>query len=150
VRIVQRISRLNRRLGCWPAMGRAKHDDRGSWSPVPRPVEPDGSASQAARLVAATIGSAVVGVTTFVALGLGMLSPMATGSCETESDPACVNEGKYATLLIVGPVVLGAATLVAVWFRAMRRPRLIWFVVWALLLAATFLTANSLAGGELL
>jgi ammonia channel protein AmtB len=99
--------------------------------------------------LAATIGSALVVVTTCAALILGMLSPMAADSCGPGStEPECVNEGKYAALLTVGPAVLGVAALGAVWFRARRRPRLIWFVVWAPLLAAIFLMGNSLAGGK--
>jgi hypothetical protein len=112
--------------------------------------KPDRSVSPSSRLMAATIGSAVVAATTCAAFGLGMLSPMATDSCGSGStEPECVNEGTYAALLTVGPTVLGAAVLGAVWFRAMHRPRLIWFAVWPPLLVAIFLRGNSLAGGNL-
>ena len=104
-----------------------------------------------ARLAAARVGSAVVAATTGVALVLGMLSPMAADACGPgAAEPECVNEGAYAALLTVGPVVLGAATLGAVWFRAGRRPRLAWFAPWVPLLAAIVVVGNSLAGGKVL
>ncbi|HEY8527433.1 MAG TPA: hypothetical protein VIL48_20875 [Acidimicrobiales bacterium] len=123
------------------------HDPSAPSAPPSRPAP---SASPARRL-AAVAGSVAVVAVTVLALGLGLLSPMASDSCGPEStEPECVNEGTYTTLLTLGPVALGAAALVAVWFRARGRPRPEWLVPWAVLLAAVLATGNALAGGKVL
>jgi hypothetical protein len=128
------------------------HDDSGGIPPRTPPwPDPARPTRTSVRQVVAAVGTLVVAKVTIVAVFLGMMSPMATGSCGPEStEPHCVNEHTYAALLTLGSLVLGAAVLSAVWIGATGRPRLVWFAPWAPLLVAIFLVAHYVvAGGEL-
>jgi hypothetical protein len=120
------------------------------WSPVPtpfaRPRDP-------VRYPLAVIGTILVLIVTTGAAFLGTLSAFLTDICGDvqEPEPAqCENAGAYIPLLTVGPMVLCAAILIAVWYRARGRPRPIGFLAWAPLLVGLFAWGNALAGGKLL
>lgn len=97
-------------------------------------VPPPFARPTSVRRALAVVGTVVVGMATIVATFVGSLSPMAADGCSDVGGPQpaqCANADVYIPLLIVGPLVLCAATLVAVWFRTGGRPRVAWFLVWA-------------------